>query len=105
MIDKNKSKLEKYGLHPRFRYTKYNDRSVSVLCVLETDDRSPVASGFAFCSPLDCFNKAEARNISMGRALAAITHRMDCFPVKHGSKHEALKNHKNDFKAIYFREL
>ncbi|MHA2216920.1 MAG: hypothetical protein ACXACY_13330 [Candidatus Hodarchaeales archaeon] len=42
------------------------------ICTLETDGRKPVATGYAFCSPKDQFNRKIGRSIAFNRAVGQL---------------------------------
>lgn len=102
MDNKNKQKLEKLGLHERFQYTHFSDKSVRTVCILEDKKNKEIALGFSFCSPLDRFTKIEARNKACGRAICAVEHKTNYFPI-HGGSHKAIKEVRDTIKflAVY----
>jgi hypothetical protein len=79
----NKSKLLKMGLKAIYYYLKLQDGSrVTVCLLLGEENKSLEARGITICSLKDQFVKKLGRAVACGRALQAITHKENLFPIK-----------------------
>jgi hypothetical protein len=105
MDKKNIEKLGKWGLHPRFQYTRYDDRSVTAVCFVENSKKQIIAEGYAFCSKLDAFIKSEARDKALGRAIGAIEHGRNSYPINKSKSSRALRKFDKGYRAILNQPL
>ena len=102
----NKTKLQRMGAKDLYYHSHYDDRSRATVCLVEIDSLV-VARGIALCSPKDQYLKRKGRAIALGRAMKAIYHGYNVYPLgtmKHSALGQALLTGYN-FKGEWMPEL